>query len=229
MSTEGLYQPKPEDKFSFGLWTLANRGRDPFGDFVRPVMSPEEVVGILSGIGAWGVNLHDNDLVPMDASPAERDAIVRNFQRACREGGLVVPMATVSLFFHPVFRDGAFTANDPEVRAYAMQKTMTAMDLGAELGAKIFVCGGDGEGVETDACRRPDEAIKRLREAVNYLCEYNIDKGYGMRLALEAKPNEPRGDVYWLLPDTIWHSYLPWTIQSWWVSIPRWLMNKWPA
>lgn len=196
MSTEGLYQPKPEDKFSFGLWTLANRGRDPFGDFVRPIMSPEEVVGILSEIGAWGVNLHDNDLVPMDASPAERDTIVRNFQRACREGGLVVPMATVSLFFHPVFRDGAFTANDPEVRAYAMQKTMTAMDLGAELGAKIFVLWGGREGVETDACRRPDEAIKRLREAVNYLCEYNIDKGYGMRLALEAKPNEPRGDLY---------------------------------
>ena len=196
MSTEGLYQPKPGDKFSFGLWTLANRGRDPFGDFVRPVMSPEEVVGVLSEIGAWGVNLHDNDLVPIDASPAERDTIVRNFQRACREGGIVVPMATVSLFFHPVFRDGAFTANDPEVRAYAMQKTMTAMDLGAELGAKIFVLWGGREGVETDACRRPDEAIKRLREAVNYLCEYNIDKGYGMRLALEAKPNEPRGDLY---------------------------------
>ncbi|MGB8324208.1 MAG: xylose isomerase [Candidatus Acidiferrum sp.] len=196
MSNEGSYQPKPQHKFSFGLWTLANRGRDPFGDFVRPVMSPEEVVGILSEIGAWGVNLHDNDLVPIDASPSERDAIVRKFQRACRDGGIVVPMATVSLFFHPVFRDGAFTANDPEVRAYAIQKTLTAMDLGAELGAKIFVLWGGREGVETDACRRPDDAIKRLREAVNYLCEYNIDKGYGMRLALEAKPNEPRGDLY---------------------------------
>ena len=196
MGTDGLYQPKPEHKFSFGLWTLANRGRDPFGDFVRPVMPPEEVVGILSEIGAWGVNLHDNDLVPIDAAPSERDTIVRNFQRACQDGGIVVPMATVSLFFHPVFRDGAFTANDPEVRGYAIQKTMRAMDLGAELGAKIFVLWGGREGVETDACRRPDEAIKRLREAVNYLCEYNIDKGYGMRLALEAKPNEPRGDLY---------------------------------
>lgn len=196
MSIEGAYQPKPQHKFSFGLWTLGNRGRDPFGDCVRPFMSPEEVVGTLSEIGAWGVNLHDNDLVPIDASPSERDGIVRRFQRACQEGGITVPMATVSLFFHPVFRDGAFTANDPEVRAYAIQKTIRAMDLGAELEAKIFVLWGGREGVETDACRRPDEAIKRLREAVNYLCEYNIDKGYGMRLALEAKPNEPRGDLY---------------------------------
>ncbi|HEY2456484.1 MAG TPA: xylose isomerase [Candidatus Acidoferrum sp.] len=196
MSSNGSYQPKPQHKFSFGLWTLANRGRDPFGDFVRPVMSPEEVVGILSEVGAWGVNLHDNDLVPIDATPSERDAIVRKFQQACHEGGLVVPMATVSLFFHPVFRDGAFTANDPEVRAYAIQKTLRAMDLGAELGAKIFVLWGGREGVETDACRRPDEAIKRLRVAINYLCEYNLDKKYGMRFALEAKPNEPRGDIY---------------------------------
>lgn len=196
IGNEGLYQPKPEHKFSFGLWTLANRGRDPFGDFVRPVMSPEEVVSILAELGAWGVNLHDNDLVPIDATPAERDAIVRTFRRACEQAGIVVPMTTVSLFFHPVFRDGAFTANDPEVRAYALQKTIRAMDLGAELGAKIFVLWGGREGVETDACRRPDEAIKRLREAVNYLCEYNLDQHYGFRFALEAKPNEPRGDLY---------------------------------
>jgi xylose isomerase len=132
----------------------------------------------------------------MDATPSERSAIVRDFKRACKENGLVVPMATVSLFFHPVFRDGAFTANDPEVRAYALQKTMRAMDLGAELGAKTFVLWGGREGVETDACRRADEAIKRLREAVNFLCEYNLSSGYKYRFAMEAKPNEPRGDIY---------------------------------
>src|SRR5215468_2652366 len=190
------FRPKPEHKFSFGLWTVGNRGRDPFGDFVRPPISPTEIVSLLAGVGAWGVNLHDNDLVPIDATPGERDSIVRNFKRACQEACIVVPMATVSLFFHPVFRDGAFTANDPEVRAYALQKTMRAMDLGAELGAKIFVLWGGREGVETDACRRADEAVKRLREAVNYLCQYNIDKGYGFKFALEAKPNEPRGDIY---------------------------------
>jgi xylose isomerase len=194
--TNKNYQPKPEDKFSFGLWTLGNRGRDPFGDFVRPVLPPNEIVKVLGEIGAWGVNLHDNDLVPIDATPAERDGIVRDFRKACKDSGIVVPMATVSLFFHPVFRDGAFTANDPEVRAYALQKTMRAMDLGAELGAKIFVLWGGREGVETDACRRPDEAIKHLREAVNYLCEYNTAQGYGYKFALEAKPNEPRGDIY---------------------------------
>jgi xylose isomerase len=190
------YQPKPEHKFSFGLWTVGNRGRDPFGDFVRPPCPPNELVALLGEVGAWGVNLHDNDLVPIDATPSERDGIVRGFTKACQEHGLVVPMATVSLFFHPVFRDGAFTANDPEVRAYAIQKTMRAMDLGAELGAKIFVLWGGREGTETDACRRADEAVKRLREAVNFLCEYNADQGYGYTFALEAKPNEPRGDIY---------------------------------
>jgi xylose isomerase len=190
------YLPRAEHKFSFGLWTVGNRGRDAFGDAVRPHISPTEIVALLAEVGAWGVNLHDNDLVPIDAAPAERDSIVRSFKKACEDNGIVVPMATVSLFFHPVFRDGAFTSNDAEVRAYALQKTMRAMDIGAELGAKIFVLWGGREGVETDACRRTDDAIKRLREAVNYLCEYNLDRGYGMKFALEAKPNEPRGDIY---------------------------------
>src|SRR5689334_14533193 len=190
------YQPKPEHKFSFGLWTVGNRGRDPFGEAVRPTIPPVDIVALLAEVGAWGVNLHDNDLVPIDATAAERDRIVREFKKACKDHGIVVPMATVSLFFHPVFRDGAFTANDPAVRAYAVQKTMRAMDLGAELGAKIFVLWGGREGVETDACRRADEAVKRLREAVNYLCEYNIDRKYGFKFALEAKPNEPRADIY---------------------------------
>src|SRR5450759_2094475 len=196
MTSNNDYQPRAEHKFSFGLWTIGNRGRDAFGDAVRPHISPIEIVSMLAEVGAWGVNLHDNDLVPIDATAAERDGIVRSFKKACEANGIVVPMATVSLFFHPVFRDGAFTANDPEVRAYALQKTMRAMDLGAELGAKIFVLWGGREGVETDACRRADEAVKRLREAVNYLCEYNIERGYGMKFALEAKPNEPRADIY---------------------------------
>jgi len=190
------YAPRPEDKFSFGLWTVGNRGRDPFGDVVRDSLPPVDAVAMLAEVGAWGVNLHDNDLVPIDASPSDRDRIVTSFISACERHRIVVPMATVNLFFDPVFRDGAFTANDPRVRAYALQKTMRAMDLGAELGAKIFVLWGGREGTETDACRRPDEAVKRLREAVNYLCEYSIDRKYGFRFALEAKPNEPRGDIY---------------------------------
>ncbi len=192
----GQYEPRPEHKFSFGLWTLGNRGRDPFGDAVRPTMPPTQIVAMLAEVGAWGVNLHDNDLVPIDATPAERDQIVREFKKACKEQGIVVPMATVNLFFHPVFRDGGFTSNDPEIRAYALQKTMRAMDLGAELGAKIFVLWGGREGVETDACRRADDAIKRLREAINYLCEYSLASEYGYKFALEAKPNEPRSDIY---------------------------------
>jgi xylose isomerase len=190
------YQPKPQHKFSFGLWTIGNRGRDPFGDAVRPTIKPVEIVKLLAEVGAWGVNLHDNDLVPIDATPSERDAIVREFKQACEQHKVTVPMATVSLFFHPVFRDGAFTPNDPSVRAYALQKTMRAMDIGAELGAKIFVLWGGREGTETDGCRRADEAVKRLREAIDYLCEYNISQKYQYKFALEAKPNEPRGDIY---------------------------------
>ena len=190
------FTPRPEHKFSFGLWTVCNRGRDPFGDAVRDVLSPCDAVRLLAEVGAWGVNLHDNDLVPIDATPAERDRIVREFKNVCVQTGVTVPMATVNLFYDPVFRDGALTANDPAVRAFALQKTMRAMDIGAELGARIFVLWGGREGTETDACRRPDEAIKRLREGVNYLCEYSLDRGYGYRFALEAKPNEPRGDIY---------------------------------
>ena len=190
------YAPRPEHKFSFGLWTVSNRGRDPFGSEVRPPLPPVDAVKLLAEVGAWGVNLHDNDLVPIDATPAERDRIVREFKQACEQHGIVVPMATVTLFFDPAFRVGAFTANDPAVRAYALQKTLRAMDIGAELGAKVFVLWGGREGTETDACRRADEAVKRLRHAIDYLCEYSIDKGYGYQFALEAKPNEPRGDIY---------------------------------
>ena len=195
-----LYQPRPEHKFSFGLWTVGNAGRDPFGQPVRRSMSPVDIVHLLAEVGAWGVNFHDNDLVPIDATPAERDRIVAEFKTALDGTDLVVPMATTNLFADPVFRDGAFTSNDPRVRAYALQKTMKAMDLGAELGAQFYVFWGGREGTETDAGKDPVEALKWFREALNFLCEYNVDQGHGYKFALEAKPNEPRGDIY--LPTT---------------------------
>jgi xylose isomerase len=190
------YQPKPEHKFTFGLWTVGSVGRDPFGDPVRPSLSPVELVHLLAEVGAYGVNFHDNDLVPIDATPAERDKIVADFKKALANTGLVVPMATTNLFGDPAFKDGAFTANDPKVRAYALHKTMHAIDLGVELGAKIYVFWGGREGVETDAAKDPVEAIKRSRTAMNFLCEYVLDQGYDLKFALEAKPNEPRGDIY---------------------------------
>ena len=194
------YQFKPEHKFSFGLWTVGNAGGDPFGAPVREPMSPVGIVHMLAEVGAWGANFHDNDLVPIDATPAERDKIVADFKKALDDTGIVVPMATTNLFGDPVFRDGAFTSNDPQVRAFALQKTMRAMDLGAELGAKFYVFWGGREGTETDAGKDPAEALKWFREALNFLCEYNLDQGYGLKFALEAKPNEPRGDIY--LPTT---------------------------
>ena len=194
------YQPKPEDKFTFGLWTVGNRGRDPFGDATRPSLSPIKIVAELSRLGAYGVNLHDNDLVPIDAAPAERDRIVREFKEALDDHNMKVPMATTNLFYDPVFKDGAFTSSDPRVRLYALQKTMSSMDLGSELGAKIFVFWGGREGAEVDAAKDPREALKWNREALNFLCAYSIDQGYDYKFALEAKPNEPRGDIY--LPTT---------------------------
>jgi xylose isomerase len=194
------FAPKKEDKFTFGLWTVGNPGRDPFGGPVRESMAPTYIVKMLSQLGAYGVNLHDDDLVPFGASASERDRIVREFKAALSDHGMKVPMATTNLFTHPVFKDGGFTANDPKVRAFSVQKTMRAIDLGVELGAKIYVMWGGREGVEADACRDAREAIKRYRECVNFLCEYVRDQKYDVRFALEAKPNEPRSDIY--LPTT---------------------------
>src|SRR3989304_1024068 len=200
MAMSVLYQPEPVHKFTFGLWTVGNIGRDPFGGPVRQQLSPVEIVHLLSDVGAYGVNFHDNDLVPIDATQAEREHIVKDFKRALQETGLKVPMATTNLFSDPAFKDGAFTANDPQVRAYALQKTMQAIDLGVELGAQVYVFWGGREGTETDASKNPLESLKRFREALNFLCGYVIDQGYGLKFALEAKPNEPRGDIY--LPTT---------------------------
>ncbi|MEI7555023.1 xylose isomerase [Candidatus Chlorohelix sp.] len=190
------YTPTKEDKFTFGLWTVGNRGRDPFGEAVRDTISPIRSLERLSKLGAWGVNLHDNDLIPFGASLQERSRIVKEFKKALDDTEMVVPMATTNLFYHPVFKDGAFTSNDKRVRHYALQKTMQAMDLGAELGAKIYVFWGGREGTEVDASKDAREAIKRMREAMNFLCHYNIDMGYDFKFALEAKPNEPRSDIY---------------------------------
>jgi xylose isomerase len=191
-----MLTPQPGDKFTFGLWTVGNRGRDPFGEFVRPTLDPVKAVHRLADAGAWGLNFHDNDLVPIDATPAERDVIVRGFKAALAATGMTVPMATTNLFTDPVFKDGAFTSHDPSVRAYALQKTMRAIDLGVELGASTYVFWGGREGAEVDAAKDPVEAIKRFRDAINFLCAYARDQRYALRFALEAKPNEPRGDIY---------------------------------
>jgi xylose isomerase len=190
------YTPKPEHKFTFGLWTVGNVGRDPFGHPVRDPKSPAELVHLLAEVGAYGVNFHDNDLIPIDATPAEAEAIKREFRKALETTGLKVPMATTNLFSDPIFKDGAFTSNDPRVRAYALQKTMRAIDLGVEFGAQVYVFWGGREGTESDATKDPVTAIQRIREAINFLCEYVRDQKYDLKFALEAKPNEPRGDIY---------------------------------
>ncbi len=190
------YQPQPSDRFTFGLWTVGHVGRDPFGEPTRAAVDPADTVRMLAGLGAMGVNLHDNDLVPIGATAAERDRTVRDFRAALDETGLRVPMATTNLFSDPAFRDGAFTNPDPAVRAYALQKTMAAIDLGVELGAETYVFWGGREGTDLDAGRSVVDALRWFRDALNYLLAYCADQGYGLRFALEPKPNEPRGDLF---------------------------------
>ncbi|GAA2616907.1 xylose isomerase [Streptomyces axinellae] len=197
------YEPTPADKFSFGLWTVGWQGRDPFGEATRAPLDPVESVHRLSELGAYGVTFHDDDLIPSGASEGERDAHVKRFRQALDATGMSVPMATTNLFTHPVFKDGAFTANDRDVRRYALRKTMRNIDLAAELGAHTYVAWGGREGAESGASKDIRAALDRMKEAFDLLAEYVTEQGYGLRFAVEPKPNEPRGDI--LLP-TVGHA-----------------------
>jgi xylose isomerase len=196
-------RPVPGDKFSFGLWTVGWRAVDPFGEATRPAMDPVAAVHRLAELGAWGVSFHDDDLIPFGSEDAARDRHIARFRAALAETGLCVPMATTNLFTHPVFRDGAFTSNDRAVRRFALRKVLRNVDLAAELGAATYVMWGGREGSETDAAKDVRAALDRYREGVDTVAQYIVDQGYGLRIALEPKPNEPRGDI--LLP-TIGHA-----------------------
>ncbi|HLK42020.1 MAG TPA: TIM barrel protein, partial [Thermoleophilia bacterium] len=192
------YTPTPGDKFTFGLWTVGWQGRDPFGDAVRPALDPVETVTRLAELGAYGVTFHDDDLIPFGSSDADRETRIKRFRAALDETGLRVPMATTNLFNHPVFKDGAFTANDRDVRRFALRKTIRNIDLAVELGAKIYVAWGGREGAESGAAKDVRAALDRLKEAFDLLGDYVLRQGYDLRFAIEPKPNEPRGDI--LLP-----------------------------
>ncbi|WP_086821135.1 xylose isomerase [Allokutzneria sp. NRRL B-24872] len=197
------YTPRPEHKFSFGLWTVGWPGNDPFGTATRPAMDAVHAVEKLAELGAWGVTFHDDDLVPFGADERERNQRVQAFRKALDSTGLVAPMVTTNLFTHPVFKDGAFTANDRDVRRFALRKVLRNIDLAAELGATTYVLWGGREGAESPAAKDVRDALARYAEALDLLCAYVNEKGYAIRFALEPKPNEPRGDI--LLP-TIGHA-----------------------
>jgi len=195
--------PSPEDKFTFGLWTVGWQARDPFGDATRAPVDPVETVHRLAELGAYGVSFHDDDLIPYGSDEPARHEHVKRFRAALDETGLVTPMVTTNLFTHPVFKDGGFTSNDRSVRRYALRKVLRNMDLAAELGAQTYVLWGGREGSETDAAKDVRTALDRYREGLDLLAQYSVDRGYGLRFAIEPKPNEPRGDI--LLP-TIGHA-----------------------
>ena len=197
MARQDPYAPSVADRFTFGLWTVGNPGRDPFGEPTRPRLSPAQIVDLLGEVGGvYGVNFHDNDLIPIDATETEANQIKKDFRAALRRNRIRVVMATTNLFTDPVFKDGAFTSNDAQVRAYAIRKVMRAMELGAQFGAKIFVFWGGREGTDTNASKDPVQAVRWFREALDFLCEYNRHRKFGYRFALEAKPNEPRGHSF---------------------------------
>ncbi|MCK8679325.1 xylose isomerase [Streptomyces lichenis] len=197
------HTPTPQDRFTFGLWTVGWQGADPFGTATRPALDPVESVERLAALGAYGVTFHDDDLIPFGASEAEREAVVKRFRDALDRTGLRVPMATTNLFTHPVFKDGGFTANDRDVRRYALRKTIRNIDLAVELGAGIYVAWGGREGAESGAAKDVRTALDRMKEAFDLLGQYVLEQGYELRFAIEPKPNEPRGDI--LLP-TIGHA-----------------------
>jgi xylose isomerase len=197
------FLPKREDHFSFGLWTVGWQGRDPFGDATRAPLDPVASVRRMAEIGAWGVTFHDDDLIPFGSDESAREAAIKRFRAALDETGIVVEMMTTNLFTHPLFKEGAFTANDRSVRRFSLRKTMRNIDLAAELGAQIYVAWGGREGAESDAAKDVRAALDRMKEAFDTLCAYVLDRGYPMRFAIEPKPNEPRGDI--LLP-TIGHA-----------------------
>ena len=195
--------PTKDDHFSFGLWTVGWTARDPFGDATRPALDPVESVHRLSELGAWGVTFHDDDLIPFGSSDSDRDKHISRFKDALAETGIVVPMMTTNLFTHPVFKDGGFTSNDRAVRRYALRKVMRNLDLAAELGAQTYVFWGGREGSEYDGAKDVRAALDRYREGIDALAGYVKEQGYGIRFAIEPKPNEPRGDI--LLP-TVGHA-----------------------
>jgi xylose isomerase len=195
--------PRPEDKFSFGMWTVGWQGRDPFGEATRPPMDPVYALERLAGLGAYGVNFHDDDLIPFGSDDATRDQIIERFRKGLAETGLVVTTATTNLFTHPVFKEGAFTSNVRDIRRFALRKVMRNIDLAAELGAKVYVCWGGREGAESGATKDVAAALDRYKEGFDLLGQYVVDQGYDLRFAIEPKPNEPRGDI--LLP-TIGHA-----------------------
>lgn len=188
--------PRPEHKFTFGLWTVGWQARDPFGDATRPALDPVESVHRLAELGAYGVTFHDDDVTPFTDGPDDRAKALHRFRTALDETGLAVPMVTTNLFTHPLFKEGAFTANDRDVRRFAIRKVMRNLDLAAELGAETYVFWGGREGSEVDLAKDHGAALDRYREAIDLLASYVKEQGYGIRFALEPKPNEPRGDIY---------------------------------
>jgi len=197
------YTPTPADKFTFGLWTVGWQARDPFGDPTRDALDPVRTVNELAKRGAYGVTFHDDDLIPFGSDDANRRAHIDRFKKALTETGMKVPMATTNLFSHPVFKDGAFTSNDKDIRRYAIRKVMKNIELAVELGAKIYVCWGGREGAESESSKDAYVALERYREAFNVLGEFVLDNKYDIKFAMEPKPNEPRGDIF--LP-TIGHA-----------------------
>jgi xylose isomerase len=195
-STRSGEQPRTRHRFTFGLWTVGNPGRDPFGGPTREPVDPVDSVHKLAELGAWGVNLHDDDLIPWGVSLQERDRIVARFKAALEESRLGVGMATTNLFGHAAFKDGAFTANDRRVRRAAIGKAMNFIDVAAELGAEVYVFWGGREGTEAGVAKDPRDALERYREAINVLSDYVVGNGYDLKFAIEPKPNEPRGDIF---------------------------------
>lgn len=198
-----MRKPTKEDKFSFGLWTVGWTGTDPFGGDSRPALDPWVYTEKLAELGAWGITFHDNDVFAFDASDAERAERVGKVKEAADANGLTIEMVTTNTFSHPIFKDGGFTNNDRSIRRFGLQKILRNVDLAAEVGATTFVMWGGREGTEYDSSKDLNAAFERYKESLDTVAGYIKEKGYDLKIGLEPKPNEPRGDIF--LP-TIGHA-----------------------
>lgn len=180
-------------RFSFGPWNI-HEGADPFGPPVRPTRSFDDKLTVYKELGFDAVQFHDDDAVPDldELSPAQIRQQAQAVRRQLEDQGLVAEFVAPRLWEHPMTVDGAFTANDPTARAYAIERSKKCVDIANELGTDLIVLWLAREGTYMREAKDALQATHRLLEAINTLLDYDP----GIRIAIEPKPNEPMDLAY---------------------------------
>jgi xylose isomerase len=220
-----MRMPTPEDKFSFGLWTVGWTGTDPFGGPSRPALDPWEYADKLAELGAWGITFHDNDVYAFDAPEDVRKARLAQLRDAAAKAGLTIEMVTTNTFSHPVFKDGGLTANDRSVRRFGLRKVLDAVDIAADCGASTFVMWGGREGAEYDSSKDLWAAFARYKEGLDTVAGYIKEQGYD--LPSSRSRTSPAATSSCRPSATRWASSRTSTTATSWASTPRSGTSRW--